>query len=121
MVPGPLQAGDISWLDSGGGPIARAIVVEILDLETGRPIAEMAQGHVTEGDYTGLLNPYWFRDGIMVARSAADERAGTYTVFVTHPDYDPWMQTDVRVRQGVCHVITQTLRAEMTPSDRDDA
>lgn len=90
------------------------IVVEIVDAQTGDPIAASARGLVRDGLFEDSLAPYRFNgEMVMVARRAADEREGTYSVFVSHPDYDLWAREGVRVRDGGCHVETVTLRAEL--------
>lgn len=90
------------------------IVVEIVDGETGEPIAASARGIVTEGVFQDSLAPSGFtHEGVMVSRSAAHERDGTYAVFVSHPDYELWAREGVRVREGKCHVETVTLRAAL--------
>lgn len=47
---------------------------------------------------------------------AAGERAGTYEVTVSKPGYATWVQSNVRVTKGVCHVITVTLTARLQPA-----
>lgn len=90
------------------------IVVEIVDGETGEPIAASARGVVRDGVVQDSLAPNGFtHEGVMVSRSAAHEREGTYAVFVSHPDYELWAREGVRVREGKCHVETVTLRADL--------
>lgn len=90
------------------------IVVEIVDGDTGEPIAASARGVVRDGVFQDSLAPAGFTyEGVMVSRQAAHEREGTYAVFVSHPDYELWAREGVRVREGKCHVETVELRAEL--------
>jgi hypothetical protein len=47
---------------------------------------------------------------------AVGERAGIYQVTVSKPGYATWVQSNVRVTKGVCHVITVTLTARLQPA-----
>jgi hypothetical protein len=51
----------------------------------------------------------------LYARAAAHERAGTYGVEVVHPGHATWTAGGVRVANGICHVQTVTLEANLTP------
>jgi hypothetical protein len=91
-----------------------AIVVEIRDAADATPLAAGARGVVRDGAYTDSLRPYGSTiEGDMLTRAAADERAGTYAVEVTHPGYGTWQQLGVRVTRGGCHVETVNLVAEL--------
>lgn len=95
-----------------------AIVVAIYDAASGAPIAASASGYVQDGSFTDVLKPSGFlggQPGTMVSRRAADERPGTYDVFVTHEGYVPWSALDVRAADGSCHVRTRTLHADLQP------
>lgn len=48
--------------------------------------------------------------------AAAGERAGTYQLRVSKPGYAPWVQNNVRVTKGACHVITVQLTALLQPA-----
>lgn len=96
------------------GTVEPAIVVEILDAQTGEPVADSARGIVRDGVFQDSLVAHGFNsEMVMVSRRAAYEREGTYAVFVSHPHYELWAREDVRVRNGKCNVETVTLRAEM--------
>ena len=98
--------------------IEPAIIVEIYDAETGAPIAASASGYVQDGGFTDVLKPAGFlggQPGTMYSRRAADERPGTYDVFVSHQGYVPWSTLDVNAGDGPCHVQTRTLRADLQP------
>lgn len=92
------------------------IVVEITDAETGLFIAEEARGTVRDGTYVDSLVPHGSTgDLVMTSRQAAHERPGEYMVRITHEGYEDWVQGGVAVREDRCHVLTEQLRARMTP------
>ena len=109
--------------DPLGQPVCTAswdpgVVVEMRDARTGAPIADAARGSVRDGAYVDSLRPYGSlgpAPGTLYSRSAAHERVGIYSVEVLRDGYLPWTAEGVRVTRGVCHVRTQTLRADMTP------
>lgn len=95
-----------------------AIVVEIRDARTGAPLANDARGAVHDGAYVDSLTPY---EGtgtgagplLLISRRAADERAGTYSVQVTHPGYLTWTLGGVRAVVGQCGVKTHRLSVSL--------
>ena len=95
------------------------IVVEIRDAVTGEPRAALAQGAVREGAYLDSLKPTEVPaagDGYpLVAKYAAPERAGTYSVEVRRSGYQTWTANNVVVDGDACHVTTRILRADMQP------
>ena len=109
--------------DPLGQPVCTAsldpgVVVEIRDAATGASIADAARGSVREGAYIDSLRPFGSLGpgpGTLFSRRAADERVGIYSIEVLHDGYLPWTAEGVRVTRGVCHVRTQTLRADMIP------
>lgn len=95
------------------------IVVEIRDGTTGTPLAETASGAVHEGAFVDSLVPYAESSDeppLLLARAAAHDRPGTYSVEVLHDGYSPWSTSGVRVLRPRCDVETVTLRADLEPS-----
>lgn len=90
--------------------LAPGVVVEVRDAFDGASLAATARGAVHEGAYVDSLRPYGFLgNGALISLSAADERAGTYTVTVEHDGYAAVSRSGVQVRPGVCHVVTAYL------------
>ena len=95
-----------------------AIEVEIRDARTGAPVAQDARGAVHDGAYIDSLKPSGGTGPdpfVLVSRSAAEERPGTYLVEVTHAGYQPWTMGGVRVGAGRCGVRTRRLTASLEP------
>lgn len=84
-----------------------ALLVRPVDASTGAPIRG-ATVRVTTGDFSENLAEF---DG---AYSGAHERAGTYTIVVSHPDYQQWQRAGVVVEEDECHVITEEVDARLT-------
>jgi hypothetical protein len=94
--------------------IEPGVVVEIRDAVDANPLADHATGTVRDGTYTDALRPYASTgEGVLLSRAAADERAGTYVVEVSHPGYITWEQSGVQVTENACHVDTVHLVAEL--------
>jgi hypothetical protein len=87
------------------------ISVYLVDETTRQPICN-AEVTLTDGTYTETLptdttSPCGY--------SGAWERAGTYRVTISHPDYLPRMIDGVRVTEDDCdHVNSQVLKLELT-------
>ena len=90
-----------------------AIRVEVRDAATGAAAAEDATGFVRDGAYTDSLRVTGGDSSGAFIMSAAEERAGTYDVFIEKAGYRNWMQSGVRVRSGECNVMTVTLQAQL--------
>ena len=84
-----------------------AIAVTLLDASTGARV-EGATVRVTDGAFSENLA------GFEGTYSGAHERAGTYTIIVSHPDYQQWQRAGVVVGEDECHVITQQVEARLT-------
>jgi hypothetical protein len=104
--------------------IEPAVEVEVRDAATGAPAACNALLIVREGAYvdSAAYNNYdrhfpadttrgCEREPDLLRLTAADERAGTYTVRVEKPGYAAWERAGVRARAGECHV--ETVRLEV--------
>ncbi len=84
-----------------------AFAVTVVDAVTSESLAPEATVRVTDGTYSATPEPF---DSIY---SGAHERAGTYTVIVSHPDYQQWQRLGVMVERDECHVITEPLEARL--------
>ena len=92
-----------------------AIVIFALDGATGVNITDSASGSVTDGSYSDSFRPNRLDQmGIPVSLRAADERPGTYGVWVVRPGYQPVSLTAVTAKAGECHVETVSLQVTMT-------
>lgn len=92
------------------------MVVEIRDARNGVGIAADARGAVRDGAYVDSLSPYesvGLEPSGLYSRAAAYERPGTYSVEVTHPNYQTWTAAGVRVIPGPCNVQTRRVHARM--------
>lgn len=92
-----------------------AITVEIVDTSTGQTPRGVTTLTVRDGDYTETATI----DGNMAnaanTMGVAYERAGSYRVTVSNPNYGVWERENVRVTRDECHVQTVRLRAELEP------
>ena len=84
-----------------------ALAVTVVDDATGARI-DGATVRVTDGEFAENLNSF---DGMY---SGVYERAGTYTIVVSHPDYRQWQRAGVVVQRDECHVITEEVEARLT-------
>lgn len=97
--------------------IEPALVLRVVDAGTGQPIADGARGAVVEGEFTDTLRPYGSDGaGILVSLAAADERPGTYQVWVERQGYQPSSFVAPPVEAGSCHVETLTLDVRLVPA-----
>lgn len=93
------------------------LTVLVKDAVTNAGIASGATLVVREGIFTDSFTMPGGRPDLNdFMLPAAGERAGTYEVSVSKPGYATWVQSNVRVTQGVCHVITVTLTALLQPA-----
>jgi hypothetical protein len=96
--------------------ILPAITVRALEAGTGKNVTDSAQGAVSEGAFVDSLRPAQVdAAGNVQLLSAADERAGTYEVFVERAGYQAVSLSAVEVREGDCHVHTVALDLTMVP------
>ena len=96
--------------------VAPGIIVRALEDGTGVNVTDGAKGTVTDGTYVDSLRPAALDGaGHVLTLSAADERAGTYAVFVERPGYQAVSMSGVEVRPGECHVHTVVLDLSMVP------
>jgi hypothetical protein len=96
--------------------VVPGIAVAVRDQATGAPAAQDAVGTITSGTYSEHMRLIGSDNGAPLVLGGADEREGTYTVRITKTGYQPWEQSNVRVVQGVCHVITTEILATLVPT-----
>jgi hypothetical protein len=86
-----------------------ALTVRVTD-ETGKSLLNRSTIRVQDGSYVDSLT---VTDAALPAASLAYERSGNYEVRVDRAGYQPWIQKNVRVRKGECHVQTIELEAKL--------
>lgn len=88
----------------------------VVDEVTGAPVWTDATIVVSDGDYresTTIETPLPAHPAVL---GFAVERAGRYTVEVSHADYLPWRREDILVTQAdECHVRPVDVEVELTP------
>jgi len=96
--------------------IEPGITVRALEAGTGRNVTDGAQGTVSDGEYVDSLRPAELDGSHQVLRlRAADERPGTYGLFLERTGYQSVSLSSVQVRAGDCHVDTVALDLTMVP------
>lgn len=96
------------------------IHLRVTDSETGTALACCATAWIRDGAYIDSLEasscwlPESLQTGSMVG---AQERPGTYEVFVERPGYAPWHRAgiEVRRRKCSCHVEPVSVEARLIP------
>ena len=83
-----------------------ALLVTVLDEQTGARVRG-ATVRATTTDFSEDLGEF---NG---QYSGAHERAGTYTIVISHPDYQQWQRAGVVVERDACHVITEEVEARL--------
>ena len=83
-----------------------ALVVRPVDDATGIPVRGATVRAISDG-FSENLSEF---DG---SYSGAHERAGTYTVVISHPDYRQWQRAGIVVEEDECHVSTQAVQARL--------
>jgi hypothetical protein len=96
--------------------IEPAITVRALDAGTGQNVTDGAEGTVSDRTYADSLRPAELdmAQRVQLLR-AADERPGTYDVFVERPGYQAVSLSAVEVTAGECHVHTVAVDITMVP------
>jgi hypothetical protein len=97
-----------------------SILVAVEDAVTGANITGGARGAIRRGAFLDSLRVYSWRDDEVTALAAGEEDAGTFQVTVEHDGYVPWVRNGVEVEEGVCHVRTVSLVAELDPVITED-
>jgi hypothetical protein len=94
--------------------IEPAITVRALDSRTGQNVTDGAQGVVSEDTYVDNLQPAQFdADQRVVLMRAADERPGTYDLFLERDGYQAVSLSGIEVTMGECHVNTVPVDVTM--------
>jgi hypothetical protein len=91
-----------------------AITVRALDAANGQNVTDGAQGTVSDDTYVDSLRPAHFDEAqrVLLLR-AADERPGTYGLFVERDGYQPVSLSGIEVTKGECHVNTVPVDVTM--------
>lgn len=84
-----------------------ALAVTVVDALTNARVTG-ATVRATDGTHSENLTGF---EGVY---SGAHERAGTYTIVISHPAYQQWQRAGVVVREDECHVITELVEARLT-------
>ena len=96
--------------------IIPAITVRALAAGTGENVTHGAQGSVSEGTYVDSLRPAQIDIAQRVLLlSGADERPGTYDLFVERDGYQAVSLGGLEARPGECHVKTVEVNVTMVP------
>ena len=96
--------------------IEPAITVRALAAGSGENVTNGAQGTVSEDSYADSLRPALFgpTQQILLLR-AADERPGTYGLWVERDGYQAVSLSEIEVTMGECHVNTVAVDVTMVP------
>jgi hypothetical protein len=86
--------------------------ITVRDSVTGVSVANGAEVIAREGAYADTAQGSLLGSGVY---SLVYERAGVYDVTVSHPSYQPWARSAVRVTEDECHVQTVSLLARLQP------
>lgn len=94
--------------------IEPAITVRALDSGTGQNVTDGARGVVAEDMYVDSLRPAQLdaAERVLLMR-AADERPGTYDLFLERDGYQSVSLSGVEVTMGECHVNTVPVDVTM--------
>jgi hypothetical protein len=96
--------------------IEPAVTVRALEAGTGQNVTDGAQGTITDGAYSDSLVPDQIDATQHVLRlRAADERPGSYDLFVERPGYQAVALSNIRVTRGDCHVNTVDVDVTFVP------
>lgn len=91
-----------------------AITVRAADIVTGQNVTDGAQGAVSEDAYVDSLRPArWDPEQRVLLLRAADERPGTYDVFLERDGYQAVSLSGIEVTMGECHVNTVLVKISM--------
>ena len=94
------------------GFLFQGLKVIVLDASTGNPLTTGVIVTAKEGNYYETL--------MFVQNTAsfvgAEERVGTYTVTVIKYGYHAYTSPPIVVKEGVCHVIPQSLTVNLQPN-----
>jgi hypothetical protein len=92
------------------------VTVRALEAGTGENITDGARGTVSEGTYSDSLRPAALDAAQRVLLlSGADERPGTYDLFVERDGYQAVSLGGLEATEGECHVNTVAVNVTMVP------
>ena len=92
------------------GEYRLGVRVEVVSAADGSAITDGLAGTLVEGSYVEVM------EVVENELRGAGERPGTYTLVINATGYETWWRVDLRVPADECHVITQHVTAELTPS-----
>lgn len=126
VLPVPFVPATIVWLAlaaCGSEPdgcalnIVPAVTVRALEAGTGENVTDGARGTVSEGTYADSLRPAEFdiTGQRVLMLSAAQERPGTYDLFVEREGYQAVSLSGLEATPGECHVNTVAVNVTMVP------
>lgn len=108
LACGATACGDpFGMCDTGIFP---ALQVTVEDSLTQRNLAPDATVEARDGEFTETLVPAG------ESYFGAEERPGTYTLTVTHAEYEDWVRNAVRVEDSSCGVIPRQITARLEPA-----
>src|SRR4051812_46540323 len=96
--------------------VVPAITVRALAAGTGENVTDGVQGTVSEGAYADSLRPAEFDvNQRVLLLSGADERPGTYELFVEREGYQAVSLGGLEATAGECHVNTRAVDVTLVP------
>jgi hypothetical protein len=96
--------------------IVSAVTVRALAAGTGENVTDGARGTVSEGTYVDSLRPAELdATQRVLLLSGADERPGTYDLFVERDGYQAVSLSGLEATSGECHVTTVSVNVTMVP------
>lgn len=112
-----LAAGCLSGpVDCTTGLPEYAVRVRLFDAGTQLQLKGSTSGAITEGSYSDSLVAIALdEEGLASQFGAGRGRPGRYTLTVEREGYLPFAQPDIRVRSGVCGVISTPVDVVLQP------
>jgi len=93
-----------------------AITVRAIDGFTGENVTDGAAGTVSEDAFVDSLRPaLWETDGRVLKLRGADERAGSYDLWIEREGYQAVSILGIEVTRNECHVNTVDMNVTMVP------
>lgn len=105
-----LTACEIPSLTGCDAFAAPGLAITVRDSASGAPVNDSVRVVARSGTYADSIDGSSFGNGSF---ALAYERAGLYSVTVTHPRARTWERTGVRVREDRCHVIPTQVNARL--------
>jgi hypothetical protein len=120
-LPLPVTGFTLMVAACGTGPdactasVEPAITVVARAADTGENVTDGAQGTVSEDTYVDSLRPAEFDQQRVLLLRAADERAGTYDLWLERDGYQAVSLSGIEVSSGECHVNTVSMEITLVP------